>query len=228
MDKKRFQGKLWTWLALLFVAGCILFIIFRSPRVYTAKTVTTDKKKILQELPALELTKEELALEASLRENEELLKRLEEIKATEEYEVIPLSPEMVEELAGHIIPDNVENAKMNMDEGGIAIDYSRMNVSTTIIFYWSDTMEPIKMIILDSLWEDGANEALYINTGNREYEKQRYGRVWFPRLREMLGSIHICVALEGNKLRRGDTYDASRSILDCVNCLDFDFWKGML
>ena len=74
MDNNRFQGRLWVGLALLFVAGYILLSIFRIPREYTAKTVTTDKKKILQELPALELTKEELALEASLRENEELLK----------------------------------------------------------------------------------------------------------------------------------------------------------
>ena len=189
MENKRFQGKLWIGLALLFIAGYILLSIFRIPREYTAKTVTTDKKKILQELPALELTEEELALEASLRENEELLKRLEEIKATEEYEVISLSAEMVEELAGHIIPDNVENAKMNMDEGGVAIDYSRMNVSTSIFFYWSDAMEPIKMIIMDSAWEDGPNGTLYINTGNREYEKQRHGRVWFPRIREVFGRI---------------------------------------
>ena len=189
MDNNRFQGRLWIGLALLFVAGYILIGIFRIPREYTAKTVTTDKKKILQELPALELTEEELSLEASLRENEELLKQLEEIKATEEYEVIPLSLEMVEELVGHIIPDNVENVKMNMDEGGIAIDYSRMNVSTSIIFYWNDTMEPIKMIILDSSWEDGPTDGtLYINTGNREYEKQRYGRVLFPRIREIFGS----------------------------------------
>lgn len=189
MDNNRFQGRLWIWLALLFVAGYILLGIFRIPREYTAKTVTTDKKKILQELPALELTEKELSLEASLRENEELLKQLEEIKATEEYEVIPLSTETVEELVGHIIPDNVENVKINMDEGGIAIDYSRMNVSTNIIFYWSDTMEPTKMIILDSSWEDGPTDGtLYINTGNREYEKQRYGRVLFPRIREIFGS----------------------------------------
>jgi len=188
MDNNRFQGRLWIWLALLFVAGYILIGVFRIPREYTAKTITTDTKKILQEMPALELTEEELALEAVLRENEELLKRLKEIKATEEYEVIPLSDELVEDLAGHIIPDNVENTKMNMDEGGIAIDYSRMNVSTSVIFYWSDTMEPTKMIILDSSWEDGPTDGtLYINTGNRKYEKQRYGRVWFPRLREMFG-----------------------------------------
>ena len=189
MDNNRFQRRIWIGLAFLFTAGYILIGIFRIPREYTAKAVTTDKERILQEMPMLELTEEELSLEASLRENEELLKQLEEIKATEEYEVIPLSDELVEELAGHIIPDNVENAKMNMDEGGIAIDYSRMNVSTSIIFYWSDIMEPIKMIILDSSWEDGANEALYINTGNREYEKQRYGRVWFPRIRKMFGRI---------------------------------------
>ena len=189
MDNNRFQGRLWVGLALLFVAGYILLSIFRIPREYTAKAVTTDKERILQEMPMLELTEEELSLEASLRENEELLKQLEEIKATEEYEVIPLSDELVEELAGHIIPDNVENAKMNMDEGGLAIDYSRMNVSTSIFFYWSDDMEPIKMIILDSSWEDGANGTLYINTGNREYEKQRYGRVWFPKIRKMFGRI---------------------------------------
>ena len=63
-----------------------------------------------------------------------------------------------------------------------------MNVSTSIIFYWNDTMEPIKMIILDSSWEDGANGTLYVNTGNREFEKQRNGRVWFPRLWEVFGS----------------------------------------
>ena len=187
MDNNRFQRRIWIGLAFLFTAGYILIGIFRIPREYTAKTVTTDKKKILQELPALELTKEELALEAYLRENEELLKRLAEIKTTEEYEVIPLSDELVEELAGHIIPDNVENAKMNMDEGGMAIDYSRMNVNTSIFFYWSDAMEPIKMIILDSSWEDGATDGtLYINTGNREYEKHRDGRVWFPKILEML------------------------------------------
>ena len=162
-------------------AGCAIILVLAwlllsdRTRTYTGKLVSEERGDIVQEVPFLELTQEELEMYEVLREdsgNGDLWKQEESVKV--------LPEDMTQKLAGHLIPSEAENGKLQIEASTVNLYYSMLNVDVIISYPMIESGEVIKII---SLFE-GETSTLckfqYVNYNNQRYEKYKTVRVWFP------------------------------------------------
>ena len=163
------------------MAGFIIFFVIfwlllsERTRTYTGKLVSEDWDVMVQEVPFLELSQEELKLYEVLKEE------LESGDLWKQGESIIVLPEnMTQKLAGHLIPAEAENGKLQIEASAVNLYYSMLNVDVIISYPMTESGEIIKII---SLFEDETATLCkyqYINYHNQKYEKYKTVRVWFP------------------------------------------------
>lgn len=174
--------------AVVWIVMIILLFLGWESRThgYTWEIVSEDKELILLEMPSLEITETESAAGQLLWEAAVIKNALADA-TSDGY--LKLSDETVEELFGNLIPENAETSYVEVGQGDIVVRYSVMNLSTALCYYRDDKAQTIKIVNVDNSMSDINKRLLYINYGNKSFEKQKETRIWFDQTRKLLGNI---------------------------------------
>jgi len=165
------------------VAIILLAIVcfWSSPkRTYTGKLVSEDGSVISQEIPHLELSREEMDLYEQLRQNPEILEMIKECSIEENREGVVLEDKLLQKLAGTILPEEADNVGMQIEALTVILSYSLLNVDIKICYPMTESEEIIKIISVFGKDTDAMCRFQYVNYGNQKYEKYKTVRVWFP------------------------------------------------
>lgn len=76
---------------------------------------------------------------------------------------------------------------MEVGPGDVLFRYTVLNLTTSLCYYQSKEAPVIKMINVSNSRDDISKSLLYINYGNKTFEKQKQERIWFDQTRKLLG-----------------------------------------
>ena len=175
----KLMGLVWILALLVLVLGWE-----NRTRGYVWKTVNEESAVILREMPSLEITEAEYAVENKLWEVPEIQEVVG--KAVKEG-YGKLSERTVKELFQKIIPENAEFVSVEVGPGDVLFRYTVLNLTTSLCYYQSKEAPVIKMINVSNSRDDISKSLLYINYGNKTFEKQKQERIWFDQTRKLLG-----------------------------------------
>jgi len=168
------------------LVGCALILLvtvcfWGSPkRTYTGKMVSEDWEAIVQEVPLLELSEDEVELYEALKQNPKIQALMENVTAEQSDAAIVLEESLSCELAGHLLPQGAENVGMQTEASTVVLSYWLLNMDIKICYPMAESEEIVKILSVFEKDTDTICKFQYVNYGNERFEKYKTVRVWFP------------------------------------------------